>query len=63
MGQTNYSNNFIIYKISLHYDVQFQFNELGIQKITQIFEKNINQITLYFVEESPGRGSEDIKKE
>jgi len=26
-------------------------------------EKNINQITSYFVEEGPGRGSEDIKKE
>jgi len=25
--------------------------------------KNINQITLCFVEEGPGRGSEDIKKE
>jgi len=26
-------------------------------------EKNINQITFYFDEEGPGRGSEDIKKE
>jgi hypothetical protein len=26
-------------------------------------EKNINQITFYFVEEGPGCGSEDIKKE
>jgi hypothetical protein len=25
--------------------------------------KNINQITFYLVEEGPGRGSEDIKKE
>jgi len=25
--------------------------------------KNINQIAFYFVEEGPGRGSEDIKKE
>ena len=25
--------------------------------------KNINQITFYFIEESSGRGSEDIKKE
>jgi len=25
--------------------------------------KKINQITSYFVEEGPGRGSEDIKKE
>jgi len=25
-------------------------------------KKNINQITLYFAEETPGRGSEDIKK-
>ena len=30
---------------------------------TQIIEKNINQITFYFVEEGPGYGSEDIKKE
>jgi len=26
-------------------------------------KKNINQITLYFATEGPGRGSEDIKKE
>jgi hypothetical protein len=26
-------------------------------------EKNTNQVTFYFVEEGPGRGSEDIKKE
>jgi len=26
-------------------------------------EKNINQITFYFAEEGPGRGSEDIKTE
>jgi len=26
-------------------------------------KKNINQITFYFVEEGPGSGSEDIKKE
>jgi len=25
--------------------------------------KNINQITFYFVEEGPGSGSEDIKRE
>jgi hypothetical protein len=36
---------------------------LGIQKITEIIGKNINQITFYFAEEGPGRGSEDIKKE
>jgi len=30
---------------------------------TQIIGKNINQITFYFVEEGPGRASEDIKKE
>ena len=30
---------------------------------TQIIEKNINQITFYFVEEGPGCGSEDIQKE
>jgi hypothetical protein len=41
--------NFIIYNISLHYD-------------TQIIEK-INQITFYFAEGEPGRGSEGIKKE
>jgi len=33
------------------------------RKITQITEKNINQITFYFSEEGPGRGSEDIKTE
>jgi len=26
-------------------------------------KKNINQIAFYFVEESPGRDSEDVKKE
>jgi len=26
-------------------------------------KKNINQITFYLVDEDPGRGSEDIKKE
>jgi len=26
-------------------------------------KKNINQIIFYFVDEGPGRGSEDIKKE
>ena len=62
MGQTKQSNNFTIYNISLHYDIQFSFNELGIQKITQIIEKNINQITFYFVEEGPGCSSEDIRK-
>jgi hypothetical protein len=36
---------------------------LGIQKIAQIIEKNINQIAFHFVEEGPGRGSEDIRKE
>jgi hypothetical protein len=25
MGQTHYLNNFIIYYISLHYDIKFQF--------------------------------------
>ena len=62
MGQTNQSNYFIIYDISLHYYIQFYFNELGVQKITSIIEEN-NQITFYFVEEDPTRGSEDIKKE
>ena len=33
------------------------------KKITQIIQKNINQIAFYFVEVGPGRGSEDIKKE
>jgi hypothetical protein len=36
---------------------------LGIEKITQIILKNIKQTTFYFVEEGPGYGSEDIKKE
>jgi hypothetical protein len=26
-------------------------------------KKKINQVTFYFVEEAPGRGSEDVKKE
>jgi len=30
MGQTNKSNNFIIYNIPLRYEIQLQFNELGI---------------------------------
>jgi hypothetical protein len=62
MSQTNQSNNFIIYNISLHYDIQFYFTELCILKITQIIE-NINQITFYFAAEGPGCGSEDIKRE
>jgi len=32
------------------------------KKITQTIKK-INQVTFYFVEEGPDRGSEDIKKE
>jgi len=36
---------------------------LGIQKITQIIGKNINQITFNCAEEGPSRGSEDIKTE
>jgi len=28
--------------------------------MTQIIEKNINQITFYFVEEGPGHASEDM---
>jgi hypothetical protein len=36
---------------------------LGIQKITEIIGKNINQITFYSAEEGPGRGSEDSKTE
>ena len=63
MGPTNQSNNFIIYNITLHYNIQFLFNELEIQKITHIIDKNINQITFYFVEEGLGRGSEDVEKE
>jgi len=63
MGQTDYSKKFVIYNISLHYDIQFYFNKFGIQKITQIFGKNINPITFHFAEEGPGRGSEDIKTE
>ena len=63
MGQKkNQSNNYIFYNISLHLDVKFQFNEFSIQKIKQIIKK-INQPTVYSVEEGPGRGSEDIKKE
>jgi len=31
--------------------------------MTQIIEKDINQITFYFVEEGQGRGLGDIKKE
>jgi hypothetical protein len=31
--------------------------------MTQIIEKNINQIAFYFVEEDTGRGSEALKKE
>jgi len=38
-------------------------NKLGLYKITQIIEKNINQITFYFAEEGPGHGSEDTQKE
>ena len=35
-----------------------------VYKKTQIIEKkNINLITFNFVEEGPGRGSEDVKKE
>jgi len=32
-------------------------------KLHRKFNKNINQITLYFAEEGPGRGSEDTKTE
>ena len=42
----------------------YNFNLINqVYRKLQIIEKNINQITLYFVEEGPGRGSEDIKKE
>jgi len=41
----------------------FNLMNWGIQKITQIFGKIINQITFHFAEEGPGRGSEDIKTE
>jgi len=40
----------------------FQFNEVDIYKITQVNE-NVNQFTLYFIEEGPGRGSEITKKD
>jgi len=41
----------------------YNFNLIKyIQNYTYIW-KNIKQITFYFVEEGPGRGSEDIKKE
>ena len=42
---------------------KFSVMNLVYRQITQIIEKNINQITFYFAEEGPGRGSEDIKKE
>ena len=41
---------------------KFSVMNLVYRQITQIIEKNINQITFYFAEEGPGRGSEDIKK-
>ena len=42
----------------------YNFNLINqVYRKLQIIEKNINQITLYFVEEGPGRGSEDIMKE
>jgi hypothetical protein len=31
--------------------------------MTQIIEKNVNRVTFYFVEDAPGRATEDIKKE
>jgi hypothetical protein len=35
----------------------------SVSRITQIIYNNINQITFYFAEEGPGRGSKDINKE
>ena len=42
----------------------YNFNLMNqVDRKLQVIEKNISQITFYFVEEGPGRGSEDIKKE
>ena len=42
----------------------YNFNLMNyIYRKLQIIEKNINQITFYFVEEGPDHGSEDIEKE
>ena len=40
----------------------YNFNLVKVYRKTQIIEK-INQVTFNFVEEGPGRDSEDIKKE
>ena len=34
-----------------------------LENYTQNWKKNISQITFYFAEKGPGRGSEDTKKE
>ena len=42
----------------------YNFNLMNwVYRKVHIIEKNINQVTFYFVEEGPGHGSEDIKKE
>jgi len=44
--------------------MEYNFNLMNyVYRKLHIIEKNINQITIYFVEEGPGGGSEDIKKE
>ena len=64
MGQTNKSNNFIIYNIFYIMTYGFNLMEQVYSKLHRQLKKNTNQITFYFAEEGPGRGSEeDIKKE
>jgi len=42
----------------------FNFNSLNyIENYRDNWKKNINPITFFFVEEGPGRGSEDIEEE
>ena len=41
----------------------FNLNELGIQKITQTFEKISIKTLFILLKKAQGRGSEDIKKE
>jgi len=42
----------------------YDFNLMNwVYRKVHIIEKNINQITFYFVEEGPGHGLEDIQKE
>ena len=42
----------------------YNFNLMNwVYRKQQIIEKNINKITFHFVEEGPGRGSEDIMRD